>query len=329
MFVGLICGIGRSHSLQPSPHCVKWYIKYIDITHVKWSGVFVSVPTVSYFQQVPDVDTDIGNMTENPLNVDHTPYQPRPCTQSTYGRNNPNTAVALRESVCNEDPSQMVCSVASQESMSEQASVGEDLSSMKSALTHEPTGNEREEQSVSHSCETVNGTCGSDGVSSVNAIPVKVQHAALHLMPPLSTSVATQTEVEDDPAQNDATEAATLSTSAHCSTGLEQTPQNRAASVNKSVQTENTGTFVCESNCKEKGVQVSTPTDTAEMMSGPEYGPCTTEHSTNPCSCGNQLVSTAERASSSNESVTLREELKNTQNTVIWQSLMLRVYAMH
>ena len=294
--------------------------------------MFVPVPTVSYVQQVPDVDTDIGNMTENPLNIGHTPYQPKPCTQSVYCRDHPNATLAVQESVCNEDSSQMACSVASQGSMSEQTSVepqGKAPSSteiQESVLGHDVMGSEREEQSTPHSSGTVGGPCGSDGVT-VNSIPVEVQPTALHLMP--TTCVATQTEVEGDPAQSDAVKAATLPSVIQCSTGLEQTSQITSNPANKSVQTDTTGTFVSRLNCEEKGVQVNALIDAAEMMSGPKDSPYTTELNMNHCSCGNQLVSSVKGATLEDESVTLREELKKTQNTVIWQSLMLRLYAMH
>lgn len=265
--------------------------------------MFVSVPTVSYVQQVPDVDTDIGNMTENPLNNGHTPYQQRPYTQSVYCRDHPNATLAVQESVCNEDSSQMACSVASQGSMSEQTSV-------------EPQGK---------APSTVGVPCGSDGVS-VNSISVEVQPIALHLMP--TTCVATQTEMEGDPAQSDAVKAATLPSAIQCSTGLEQTLHITSNPANKSVQTDTTGTFVSRLNCEEKGVQVNALIDAAEMMSGPKDSHCTTELNANHCSCGNQLVSSVKGATLEDESVTLREELKKTQNTVIWQSLMLRLYAM-
>ena len=167
------------------------------------------------------------------------------------------------------------------------------------------------------------------------AAVVQLQPMESQLMSLSRSSVATQVraamniEAGHERALNDTKHSnhnTTAVAAVQCSFDLEEKTRISAIPANKYVQTDEIGPTTNQADYEEKAVQATIANDT-EQINGQRGSSCTYAAQLSEailqtgCQCSMQAVD--------DEVLALRNELSSAQNTVIWQSLMLRLYAMH
>ena len=169
---------------------------------------------------------------------------------------------------------------------------------------------------------------------SNSSAATKIKDAGMEsqLMSLSSSSAATEIKdagVEHEPVLND-TKYGNYDTTAvaavQCSPNIGEKTRILAIPANKSVQTDEIGLTDKQTDYKEKAIQATLVND-KEQINGQRGSLCTYSTQLSEailhtgCQCSMKSVD--------DEVLALRNELSSAQNTVIWQSLMLRLYAMH
>ena len=186
-------------------------------------------------------------------------------------------------------------------------------------------GNCQLEESTPCQPQTVDVACGSDA-APVNPIPAEFQDAAVQPSPILCSSATTQTEIEDDSSVKESkTKFVSVGVQCLSDKTSKQTQTNSSLMLmDKSIQTNN-------APCEDKGVQAMEYTDTVhqDRVTGTERD--STEQLDGKTA---QLMESEKRSSellqvTKDQVVAMKKELDSMQNTIIWQSLMLKLYEMH